>query len=69
MAASTLLDYLPCEACDGEGYYIYVGGPSYFDAGFGNWLPTERQVECTECCGTGWLEREEDTELSLEEAA
>lgn len=49
-----------CPHCQGEGWFVYVGGPGRFDSRFGNWLPSERAVPCERCGGTGELDPDED---------
>ncbi len=44
---------LYCPECDGEGSHTYVGGPGYYSASFGNYLPSEREVLCETCQGEG----------------
>ena len=42
-----------CPVCEGQGYFVYDGGPGRFDEWFGNWLPTEIRVVCQACSGSG----------------
>lgn len=44
-----------CRACCGEGYFIYVGSPGYFDMHEGQWYPSETTEPCDDCQGTGDL--------------
>ena len=48
-----------CPECDGEGTLTHQGGPGYYDRGFGNYLPSEHEVECETCGGSGWLGEDE----------
>jgi hypothetical protein len=42
-----------CPECGGDGYLIHVGGPGYYSASFGNYLPSETCRCCSFCGGTG----------------
>jgi RecJ-like exonuclease len=50
------LSLIVCPKCDGDGYHIHVGGPGYYDAGFGNYLPSETEIPCETCDGYGEVE-------------
>jgi hypothetical protein len=51
-----------CPECDGEGYFVYTGGPGYFSPSFGNYLPEEAYLACERCGGYGEIELKPECE-------
>jgi hypothetical protein len=49
-----------CPECQGDGYFLYTGGPGRFDAWLGTWMPEEVQVVCECCHGTGAVGAEDE---------
>lgn len=54
-----------CPHCGGDGYLVYVGGPGYYSSAFGNWLPSDREEQCSFCGGTGLAEVEGAEEVEI----
>lgn len=43
----------PCQECDGDRFYVVTNGPGSFDIHQDAWFPSEQQVCCEACAGTG----------------
>jgi hypothetical protein len=46
------MDGIRCNECNGEGYVSDFAGPTYYNS-IGAACPTEYELECSECDGTG----------------
>lgn len=53
-----------CKDCDGEGYKNVDSG-YYYDASYGNYLPSDEDVLCEDCKGNGYVWSEDYTEDQL----
>lgn len=48
-----------CPECNGAGCLTYVGGPGYYSASLGAYLPDDYEYRCPVCGGSGTVEVED----------
>lgn len=44
---------IDCPQCQGEGYYLFTGGPGHYASALETYLPSEYAERCALCDGEG----------------